>query len=232
VVLKGPEDVKGAADAIRSLLDKPKAREKLSKAARDSVSKWTISTLVGELAEKVSARLASEAEAPGVRNRQEDTLEAKVRGGKKVVVTPEKLIVSSAKTNKLIAEVPYRDLVRIGRFSSRHWRVLAFGWGLSMALYGGEVVFPVLFAAAVSRMIMLPQEGTSDLLRFLIRVAAPIVPFLASLVVFFATTKKGYLVQFRHARDIFLEKEFGRALKVASSLKDGQLQAPITPSQF
>jgi hypothetical protein len=227
VVLKGPDDVRGAADAIWFLIRKQKARDKLSKEARAFASKWTISSLVAELAERLSDRLADELSEPAPQDRLESTVEAKVTGGKKVVVTSERLMVSSAKTGKLIAEVPYNDLVKIGKFSIRHWKILFVGLGISLAMYGAEVMFPLQLAAAVGRIVALPQAGTSALLAFLLRVASPMVPFLASIGVFLATIKEGYMVQFGHARGIFLEKDFGRALGIASSLKDGH---PPTPS--
>ena len=118
VVLEGPDDAKGAADAITTLASRPRLRSKMGKSARRTASAYSLTRLVDRLSKRLSREVQSSFDdmdalrgMPG----EERIIEAWVHGGKKVAATSRRLIVRSVKSGKEVTSVPYDEISKIAR---------------------------------------------------------------------------------------------------------------------
>jgi hypothetical protein len=223
VVLKGPGDIEGASSAIKLLLASPKLRKSLSKDALRTSSQATLSNLIAGLSKKLMMKLSREPGTTLLQEAREKLIEARVQGSKKVAVTTKRLIMSSVKGGKSIVSVPYGEITSIDRLARRLWSILIIGLGLSSACFITEVLAPAQFATLVGLTRFIPVIGASDMLAIVLRVDLVFIPFLAAAVVFLTTVKDGYVVHYGRTQKVFLEREFGRVLRIADSLTEKRL---------
>jgi D-inositol-3-phosphate glycosyltransferase len=223
VVLKGPDDIDGAVSAISLLMKNPSVRNKLSKGAARTSSQATLSNLTAGLSKKLLAKLSR---APGMtplQEAKEKLIEARVQGGKKVSVTTKRLIVSSVKGGKLALSLPYDEIVRITRFARRSWHFLLFGALLSAAGFAMELMAPAQTQTAFAIAKGAPLFGISGILVGALEVLLPALPMVVAAAFYLVRVKEGYLVHYGKSEKVFLEREFGRALKMADSLTERSL---------
>jgi len=223
VVLSGPDDVRGASAAITFLLENSKSRKKLSKGALRSASQATLSNLIAGLSRKLLAKLPKEPGITALQEAKEKLVEARVKGSKKVAVTTKRIIISSAKEGKSIISIPYAEIARISKLERRSRLYLLTGLLASACIFLAEVLAPAQLAAMLDPLTSIPAIGTSALLAICSRIAAPLIPFCVAAAVFFAKVKDGYVIHYGKGQRVFLEREFGRALKIANSLTENRL---------
>jgi D-inositol-3-phosphate glycosyltransferase len=223
VVLSGPDDVQGASAAIAFLLADSKSRRKLSKGASRTSSQATLSNLIAGLSKKLLAKLSKEPGATMLQEAKEKLIEARVKGSRKVAVTTKRLIMSSVKEGKSIISIPYAEIIRISRLKRRSWLDLLIGLVVSAGVIMAEVLAPAQTAAVLGQLQFIPVIGTSSMMALGSRVAVPLIPVFVAAVIFFTTVKDGYVIQYGQGQKVFLEREFGRALKIADSLSENKL---------
>jgi D-inositol-3-phosphate glycosyltransferase len=223
IVLGGPDDVEGASVAIRSLLKNPKMRSKLSKGALKTASQATLSNLIAGLSKKLMAKLSKEPGTAPFQEAKERLIEARVQGGKKLAVTTKRLVMSSAKGGKRIVSVPYSEIVRIDELAKRSWGVLAIGLALSIVGFAAEFMASTQIVAMLESVRLLPLVGVPSALAMALRIILPSVPLIAAAAVYLTRVRVGYVIQYGKSQNVFLERGFGRALRVADSLTDKNL---------
>jgi glycosyltransferase involved in cell wall biosynthesis len=228
IVLKGPDDVEGAVSAVKDLVKNTKLRSKLSKGASKTSSPATLTYLVAGLSKKLLSKLSR---APGVtplQEAKEKIVEARVHGGRMVSITTKRLIVSSARGGKLIVSVPYGEISRIVRFARRSWHVLLVGLVLSVAALAFEFLAPGPLRTVFGSLKSIPiAAGSSAYTAF--EVLLPTAPLVASAIVYLARVKQGYVIQYGKKEKLFLEREFGRAIRMADSFSEKNLMTPEEP---
>jgi glycosyltransferase involved in cell wall biosynthesis len=218
VVLKGPDDVEGATAAVRSLLKDSKLRSKLSKGALQTSSQATLSNLIAGLSQRLMAKLSKEPGSAPLQEAKETVVEARVQGGKKLAVTTKRLIMSSAKGGKWIISVPFNEIVRIDRFARHSWRVLVVGVALSAAAFAVEYFAPAQIGALLGYVGISSLVSVSGTLLMALRIIIPGTPLIVAAALYVTRTRAGYLVRYGKSQKIFLERGFGRALRIADSL--------------
>lgn len=130
LVLNGPDDGRGAADAILKLADHPKLRRRLGKIASRTASSYSLTRLVDHLSARLQQEMRKFADdMPALRNMPGDEriIEAWAHKGKKVAATSKRLIVRSAKGGREVTTILYGDIARIERHAEAPWAVLAVG---------------------------------------------------------------------------------------------------------
>ena len=218
VVLRGPDDVEGASQAIRSLLKNSKLRSKLSKGALRTSSQATLSNLIAGLSQKLIEKLSKEPGMVPLQETKETLVEARVQGGKKLAVTTKRLIMSSAKGGKWIVSVPYNEIVRIDRFVRHSRSILAIGAALSAAAFVVEFMAPAKIGAFLQSVGAASIVGASGTLVMALQIIVPGIPLIVAAAVYLTWGRAGYLVRYGKSQKVFLEREFGRALRIADSL--------------
>lgn len=223
VVLRGPDDVEGASAAINSLLKNSKMRNKLSKGALKSSSQATLSNLIAGLSKKLTAKLSKESGTAPLQEAKERLVEARVQGGKKLAVTTKRLIMSSANGGKRIISVPYSEIVRIDELARHRWGVLAIGLALSVAGFALEFLAPTQLGALLRSVGVLSIVSVSGTLATALRVIIPGIPLIVAVAIYIVRVRVGYVIQYGESQKVFLEREFGRALRIADSLTEKNL---------
>jgi glycosyltransferase involved in cell wall biosynthesis len=222
VVLKGPDDVEGAVSAVRKLTIDTGLRSQLSRGATRTSSPATLTNLVAGLSKKLLSKLSRAPGATPLQEAREKLVEARVHSGRMVSITTKRLIVTSAKGGKLIVSVPYEEISRVVGFARRSWHVVLVGLALSVTALAFEFLAPGLLGTAFSSLKGIPvASGVSAYTAF--EIFLPAAPLVASVVAYWARVKQGYVVQYGEKEKLFLEKEFGRAIRMADSLTEKNL---------
>lgn len=216
VVLRGPEDIEGAALAISDLADNPKKRNKLGENSRKTASRYTMPELIHDLTKTISQQLVgrevgSEEIEPG-----EKLLEAWVKKGSKVAITTRRLIVDSAKGGNP-AIIPLAEINLVRKRLKIPWRALAVGVLATVVLFVLAALDP---PGAWSPEPWLPSWAASlpvgevPALAFSL---ASVPAGIALLVVLFGS-RRGFSVLYGHEKEVFVPAEFAKALRIADEL--------------
>ncbi len=226
LVLNGPDDGRGAADAILKLADHPKLRRRLGKIASRTASSYSLTRLVDHLSARLQQEMRKFADdMPALRNMPGDEriIEAWAHKGKKVAATSKRLIVRSAKGGREVTTILYGDIARIERHAEAPWAVLAVGalatgFLAAQTVMGLGLLYP-LAAALSSALSPLGLPGATAALTTLL----PLVPAAIGVAAFLPAVKRGYIVHYGSSRKLFLPESFGKALKLADKFTPKEL---------
>ena len=131
IVLDGPEDAKGAADAITRLADHPRLQTQAGEDREPHRLRYTRSRAWSTRSRRVSSRRceSSRTTCPPSDNMPGDEriIEAWAHKGKKVAATSKRLIVRSAKGGKEVTSILYDDIARIEWHAEAPWALLGIG---------------------------------------------------------------------------------------------------------
>ncbi len=228
LVLKGPDDVKGAAEMIAKLVDEPSLRNRLGKKAAVLSSEFSMTRLIYFLAKKlqqVIQNLSDRIPAAQGMQPEERVIEARVSRGRRVVATSRRLIVTSVKNGREAIVVPYNEISKIVRHVQASWKVLAFGLSVTLLLLASRLLDSPLepYIGAAFGAVFL-GSALKDSIALAIRLIL-FLPLIVSILVFSLTLSKGYLVLYGTSKKIFLPKEFLGALKFVDRLTPQSLFA-------
>ncbi len=226
IVLEGPDDVAGAAEAITRLADHPKLRTKLGKEASRIASAYSLTRLVDRLSKRLQLELQDSSDDTrllGSMPSDEHIIEAWVHKGQRVAATSRRLIVRSAKSGKQVTSVPYDEIARIVRHSEAPWALLAIG-ALATAFLLAERIAGLGLLASLNPAVLsaLSPLGLSAVTGPLMA-ALPFLPVLACAAVFALTIKPGYVVHYGSSGKLFLPSKFAKALRLADKLTPNDL---------
>jgi glycosyltransferase involved in cell wall biosynthesis len=223
VVLKGPDDIDGARTAINLMLSDPSFRMRISEGARRTSSQATLSNLVAGLSKKLMDRLSKVPGATELQEAKEKLVEASVKGSRKVAVTTKRLIMSSTKSNRQVTSVPYAEITGVHMRERRRWLVLLVGVVLSAIVLCTLLLLPRQLGGAFSSLGVTPVIGGSNVQDNAFGIGISLVPLVIAMAVFFKKVEEGFVVYYGKAQKVFLEREFGKALRIAQSLSENRL---------
>ena len=224
VVLKGPADISGAANAIAFLAGNPVRRDKLARKAKESAQNLTMTILIRQFIKRVSSLLYSgDDESEGGLEPDEKLVEAWVKRGYKVAVTTKKLLVDSAKGGARVA-IPLADIISFKHHRRVSWKALALGVAASLALYlvgfFDTPAWASLSAWLVSLSSLAPDIALS------IVWTSTLLPLGIALVFLLLTATEGYQIVYGVRRRLFLPMDFVKALQMADELTPQSLFQP------
>ena len=224
VVVKGPDDVPGAAGAVLSLVDDPSRRGKLSRNAKKAAQNLTMPVLLRQLAKKISTRLFSGDHPQDELEPDERLIEAWVKSGYKVAVTTKKLLVESAKGGALIV-IPLAEIVRFKRHRRFAWQTLMTGALASLALYALTLLEPGTGESLKGWLVSLTPYMTGDMARSAIWIVS-LLPVGVAFAFLVLTATEGYQIMYGIRRTLFLPMDFAKALRIADELTPQNLFQP------
>ena len=224
VVVKGPDDIPGAAEAIGRLIDDAWERDKLSRNAKKAARNLTMPVLIRQFTKKVSSRLfLGRNGSQGGLEPDERLIEAWVKSGYKVAVTTKKLLVDSAKGGTEVV-IPLADIVRFRRHRKFSWRSLALGGAVSIALYL-IALYDLQFRDSLRAwLVSLSTNMTPSMAGSIVWIFTAI-PVSVSLVFLLITSTEGYQILFG-VKKLFLPMDFLKALRIADELTPQSLFQP------
>lgn len=220
IILDGPDDIEGAAKAIKELVEHPSRREKLSRRARRFASSYSITRLIHSLSKSLTERLRKVQEGSPSRYKitpGERALEAWVRNGRRVVVTTKRVMIGSVGNAKeVMITIPLEEILRIRRHIKAFWSILFAGTGATVVLIAakilglqpGRVVMDVITGGASTFGLGVPVWIS------LLRPFIPFVPLALAIVIFVLTMKKGYMILYGTSNSAFLPETFLKALRL------------------
>ncbi|HEY6282311.1 MAG TPA: glycosyltransferase family 4 protein [Nitrososphaerales archaeon] len=227
VVLSGPDDVSGAARAIRNLVDKPKKRNKLAQRSRDTASQFTMGRLIHSFIQIVSPDLGTEDDGAQAQLEPGDkVIEAWAKKGYKVVVTTRTLKIESGKKRQQVA-IPFSEITRLEKRREFSWKIPTLGGLGSLAIYSAFVLDPSKRGAFDS--FLAPLSSISPGILGGMFWLTVFLPLGLSLVVAALTTVKGYSIMFGDGLREFLPAEFAKALRIADEFTPHALFPPDSP---
>ncbi len=221
IILGGPEDANGAADAITSLADRPRLRRKLGKVASRTASAYSLTRLVDTLSTRLQREMRKSIDDTSALENMpgdERIIEAWVHKGKKVAATSKRLIVRSAESGREVTTILYNDIARIERHAEAPWALLALGTlatgGLLAERVLGLGLLQLLGPGVWSALSILGLSGIAGT----VIAVLPFLPVLVAAAAFLPAVKSGYLVHYGSSRTLFLPERFGKALRLADKL--------------
>ncbi len=227
VVLSGPDDVSGAARAVKTLVDKPKRWSKLARRSKDTASQFTMGRLIYSFIQLVSKEFTTEGDEDKVYLEPgEKLIEAWARKGYKVVVTTRTLKIESEKKRQQVA-IPLAEIVRLDKRREFSWKTPVLGALGSLALYFAFVLdspAKVAFDSLLNPLSSFPL-GISGVLFWL----TVFLPLGLSMVFTGITAVKGYTILFGDGIRQFLPAEFAKALRIADEFTSHALFPADSP---
>lgn len=225
VILEGPEDIPGAANAITKLVDDPWRRDRLARRSKEAARNLTMPILIRQLAKRVSPRLyPGEERQDGGLEPDEKLIEAWVKKGYKVAVTTERLLVDSAKGGARVV-IPLAEIVWFKRHTRFSWRALAIGGMASLILFSAALMEPAARASLRAWLASLSASLTPDLTRNMVWVFT-LLPASISFVFLLLTATEGYQIVYGFRRKLFLPTDFVKALRIADEMTPQSLFQP------
>ncbi len=221
IVLRGPEDAAGAAEAITKLADNPALRRKMGEVASRAASKYSLTRLVDSLSTQLEQMLPEFADdMPAISSMPGDerVIEAWVHKGKKVAATSKRLIVRSAESGKEATTILYEDIARIEKHAEAPWAALFVGVAATTLLLAEGVIGLGLLKSVTALLSYgLSPLGFSGAVG-VVTTWLPFVPAAAAGVAFLSAAKRGYLIHYGSSRKLFLPGKFLKALRLADKL--------------
>jgi len=231
--VSGPEDIEGAAAAIRKLVDNPGLWKELSENAKKRTMGLGISNLTADLDEALTAELIKErglieipSEARSTLSSPENVLKSWSSGSWGVIATEKRLFIRRGVLSRKVTEIPFKNISSIEYMRRYSWKTLVLGAAISIFLFAlpfFSQIFSRAFVANLEEMIrsIFPRaflhwslfESFIDFLCLL--------PFLIAVVVFAVEARTGYTLRGQGLSALYLPRKFREAITFVRSMQDG-----------
>jgi D-inositol-3-phosphate glycosyltransferase len=218
LILEGPDDVVGAANAIVRIADDPALYRRTSSMARRSAKPFTMPRLINKLSARLEdIVLGFSPRSNLLRNAPPDekALEAMTINNQEVIATNRRLIVNTR--NAKPVSIPYERITRITKYAEFPWPALIIG----LALSGFLLAMMWLQQPTIERIPLAVQAFLRPYLAiplFAISIDVALVPTLVVLIGTALSVKRGYLVYQSGSRPIFVPQRFLKVLRVIGRL--------------
>jgi D-inositol-3-phosphate glycosyltransferase len=213
IVLEGPDDIVGAADAVLRLVDNERLRKKLGRNAIHSSGAFSMTRLTHGLAKRLEGLTRERSDDERLRQsmtNDEQALEAMISGRLKVIVTNRRLLVKDDHDGGETISVPLEGISRITRRKRFSWDILAAGCGAALLLFVAVLVPPVH-----SYLDSLVPPAAGGWLPLLI----PVIPLAVAAPLFLLRIRDGYLIR-SGSGSVFLPRRFLSLLKLVDRLTE------------
>jgi len=236
--IQGPDDIEGAANAIKELVDNPDIWGRLSVNAKEKARDLTISRLTTELDATLTEELMKESGLTKIPMDVRSTLaepECVLRswssGSWAVVATNRRLFLRSGVFSRKVTEIPYANITSIEHMRRYAWKTLVLGFAFSYFLLVEPFLGPIfsrVFISKIEALIRLllsgvalkfaPPEALQNILPLI-----PLLPLLVSAVVFAAQARVGFALHGQGIKPLYLPYKFHEAITFIRSIQDKQL---------
>jgi len=211
IIVEGPDDTAGAAEAIIKLVDDEPLRKRLGRNAIRSARDFSMTKLSNALAKRLEGLTHDRQDDDKLRRsiaNDEQSLEAMISGKLKAIVTNKRLLVKDDRDEGETISIPLHEISRITRQKKLPWGVLAGGAAATLLLSFLVLMPPVL--SYVNGLVPSPGGG-------LVLLLIPILPLAVALPLFVRGIRDGYSVR-SGSESVFLPKQFLRLLKLVDRL--------------
>jgi len=231
--VNGPEDIEGAAAAIRKLVDNPGLWKELSENAKKRTMSLALSNLTADLDEALTAELIKErglieipSEARSTLSSPENVLKSWSSGSWGVIATEKRLFIRRGVLSRKVTEIPFKNVSSIEYMRRYSWKTLLLGAVISVFLFAlpfFSQIFSRAFVASleeISRSIFpqafLQWPSLGAFINFLC-----LLPFLIAVVIFAVEARTGYTLRGPGLDALYLPRKFREAITFVRSMQDG-----------
>jgi hypothetical protein len=231
--VRGPEDIEGAAVAVRKLVDNPGLWRELSENAKKRAMGLAISNLTADLDQALTAELIKErglieipSDARSTLSSPENVLKSWSSGNWGVIATEKRLFIKRGFLSRKVTEIPFKNVSSIEYMRRYSWKTLVLGAAISVFLFSlpfFSQIFSRAFVASLEELVrsIFPQAflewpilGT--LINFL-----PLLPFLIAVVIFAVQARTGYTLRGPGIDALYLPRKFREAITFVRGMQDG-----------
>ncbi len=225
VIVKGPDDITGATNAVTALVDDPWRRDRLARRAKKAAQAFTMPVLLRQLTKKISTRLFVEGDSQGGGLEPDEKLiEAWVKKGYKVAVTTKKLLIEPAWSGAQEV-IPLAEIIRFERHRRFAWRPFVVGALASLTIYAIIVSGPQAGESLRAWLVSLTPYMTPAMARYSVWVFA-LLPVCVAFAFLLLTATEGYQIRYGVKRTLFLPMDFVKGLRIADELTPQSLFQP------
>jgi len=233
--VRGPEDVEGAAVAVRRLVDNPGLRRELSENARKRTMGLAISNLTADLDRALNTELIKErglieipSEARTTLSSPENVLNSWSSGSWGIVATEKRLFVRRGFLSRKVTEIPFKNISSIEYMRRYSWKTLVLGAAISVLLFTlpfFSQIFSSAFVAGLESIVrsIFPQSFLRSSFLGTFVSFLQLLPFLIALVIFVVQARTGYTLRGPGVEAIYLPREFREAIAFVRSMQNGGL---------
>jgi len=229
---EGPEDVEGAAMAIRSLVDNPELWNRLSANAKERARDMTSYKMIRELDDAITEELIKESglihvphETIQTLAEPEHVLKTWSKGSWGVVATDKRLFVKHGRISRRVTEIPYNSISYIEHTRRYPWKILLAGLLPTFILLLTPLWRPIFnptFISAIevlasSIMTAVPQLTLTNLL-----ILFTLIPCLTGIAGFALEARTGFDLHGSGIRLAHLPHGFQEAISFIRDVQDKQ----------
>jgi D-inositol-3-phosphate glycosyltransferase len=234
--VKGPEDIEGAAAAIRKLVDNWGFWNELSENAKKRAMKLSISNLTADLNNALTEELLKERglkevprEARITLSAPENVLKSWSSGSWGIVATAKRLFIKRGILSRKVTEIPIGNISSVEYMRLYSWKALLLGGAISIFFFAlpffGQI-FSRAFMTNLNNFFLsfLPQAflQSPELGAFIDFV--PILPFLIAVAYFGVQARTGFTLHGPGIKALYLPRKFREAIAFIRSMQDGELR--------
>lgn len=225
----GPDDVEGAVEAVRELVDNPSKRDGLSANARESVNEFALTKLVKNLILRITDEIEQESGLsklpPEVRTTlTEPEVVARTwsHGTQRIVATNRRLFILQGRISRSTLEIPYSEIGSIEHVRRSSWTTLAIGAIISSLMFTQHYISPILSRTLTSRVSQVVIRLVPGIAPEMPRVLAGIwiIPISLALLLFLNSVRKGYAIHGATRNPIYLPNSFREAIAYLREVQD------------
>jgi D-inositol-3-phosphate glycosyltransferase len=233
--VKGPEDIEGAAAAIRKLVDNWGQWNELSENAKKRAMNLSISNLTADLNNALTEELLKERglkevprEARTTLSAPENVLKSWSSGSWGVIATAKRLFIKRGILSRKVIEIPIANISSVEYMRLYSWKTLVLGGAFSIFLFAlplFEQIFSRAFMGNINSFIQsfLPQAFLqSPALAAFIDIS-PILPFLVAVAIFGIQARTGFTLQGSGIKPLYLPRRFREVIAFIRNVQDGSL---------
>lgn len=251
VLVKGPNDIDGAASAVVDLVDNPTKRDEYSTNARKRASGFALSNLIQNLSQAITREIESESGLTALPSEVRSTLSKPelvvhnwTRGTQKIVATDQRLFIQQGRVSRKTLEVPYSSISSI-EYSRRYaWTAVLLGAVLSFLMFTQHYISPIIARSLTMRILSKALDLAPRLSIVLPEILEYVwvIPILAAILLFLIRARKGYALHGAKLDPVYLQPSFREAIefirerqtlpetkKSADTLTDTSAFKPTTP---
>jgi glycosyltransferase involved in cell wall biosynthesis len=225
----GPEDVEGAANAVRELVDNPSKRDRLSAIAKESANEFVLTKLIKNLMLRISDEIEQESGLSKLPSEVRATLtEPEVvartwsHGTRRIAATNRRLFIQTGRLSRSTLEIPYSEIDSIEHVRRSSWKTLALGAIISSLLFIQHYLSPIIsrtLTSRVSQVVIALVPGIAPEIAQ-IRAGIWIIPISLSLLLFLSSVRKGYALHGATRKPIYLSQSFRETIAYLREVQD------------
>jgi glycosyltransferase involved in cell wall biosynthesis len=232
IIVNGPGDIEGAANAILELVDDTSKRQKFSVNAKKRGTMFTLTKLIEHLDDAITRELENEsrmtelpAEVRSTLSEPEIIVRTWSHGTKKVAATNRRIFIQKGKLSRSTFEIAYSNINSIEHIRRYNWATLLIGTALSSLMLIHHYMFPIisrtLTSIAVSKITALLPNIRVELPQILAKIW--LLPTSIALLLFLIRTRKGYEIHGPKKPSIYLPASFGETIEYIRIMQDHQI---------